>query len=388
MRNQIGFALVLALITPAWAQEAASPAAPAAPAAARAADGDIAEEQATTDLLVAQVRLSLVKARKALKAEQYDDAVSYARTAQVAMKKLPKELDLSVYQLQAEGILARVEKLGQRNQPLTAGSVPPQGTGAGQSSGSTQSGGATQATTLAPGEIRVIEVTPAQPSQADASKPERVAQSPKAQAKHDDDDDDDADDDDNGQDDVAPAEYDRNRLPEQMSTRDAIRDSDLNVLMRSDEARIAPDADMAYPPDWREITGKRRAMRDGAIYRSPGHVGKDGKEWHMAIYDLSELSYVPPDFSSPTQFNVVDAYESAAYRDALRQRSEIFNGFAEDLAMGLPLLRFFGSAGIDPMVLRGPKYSREKTQQIVEMIRTMSDRSEEPKVIVLPYVNP
>jgi hypothetical protein len=296
-------------------------------------DGDVSEARAAQDLAVAQVRLNLVRARKALKDERLDEALRLTESVQAWLRKLPAGVDVSVYELQAEGILARLAKANKLpGAPLTAGSAPPDETAA------------------------------TSPAASSETKDEKSA------SEH-----------------VAPAPYDQSRLAEQRDAQGHVSGSDLNVLIRSDEARVAPDQVLSYPSDWPQIVEKRREYSDGAIYRSPSHTGSDGKEWNTAVYDLSELSYVVPDFAPPALLDLVDSTESALYRDAVRFRSEIFSGYAEDLAAGIPLLRFFGSAGLDPLVLRGPKYSREKTQQIVEMIRASADKSTDPKIIILPY---
>ena len=82
---------------------------------------------------------------------------------------------------------------------------------------------------------------------------------------------------------------------------------------------------------------------------------------------------MPPDFT-PIEFNPVASHRNALDRAALRWQSQIFRGRAEDLAAGIPLLRYFG--GVDDMAYRGPKYSMERQRQIVELIEAFTGTPE------------
>ena len=76
------------------------------------ADLSQAEHEARIDLTLAQSRLELVLARKALRTGKVRDAAVRAQRVLGLLEELPRELDASEYELQAEGILARAEKAG------------------------------------------------------------------------------------------------------------------------------------------------------------------------------------------------------------------------------------------------------------------------------------
>jgi hypothetical protein len=143
------------------------------------------------------------------------------------------------------------------------------------------------------------------------------------------------------------------------------------ALTEADEGRLIPRGVVSYPPDWRERMAKRKKWADGVIARSPSTYDKDGREWYAAIYDIHDLTYVPPDFANER----IMAHSSVLLRDALdrqalRDGSMIFRGTAADLAAGIPLLRYFG--GVDPWLARGPKYSPQRQQAVIDLIRALT----------------
>jgi hypothetical protein len=106
------------------------------------------------------------------------------------------------------------------------------------------------------------------------------------------------------------------------------------------------------------------------VARSPSWFDKDGREWYVAIYDVHDLIYVPPDFLRSAW--VADHRfrpQMLRDREALRDNSFLFRGWNgwESLEFGIPLLRYFG--GVDPWIDRGPKYSPEKQRELVRMIQ-------------------
>ena len=64
-----------------------------------------------------------------------------------------------------------------------------------------------------------------------------------------------------------------------------------------------------------------------------------------------------PHFGSTSVFSLRDEARNVADRAALRQSSEIFTGYARDLALGLPLLRYFG--GVDDSYVPPPDNTEE-----------------------------
>ena len=101
-----------------------------------------------------------------------------------------------------------------------------------------------------------------------------------------------------------------------------------------------------FPVDWAPKTARRKAHRDGRIWKGPNRTTKDGKTFYTAIYDESDLLLIPPaQFRPPPETNTQLAITNALDREALRQYSDIFTGTARDLAEGIPLLQYFG--GLD-----------------------------------------
>ncbi len=100
-------------------------------------------------------------------------------------------------------------------------------------------------------------------------------------------------------------------------------------------------------------------------------MDKDGREWYVAIYDIRDVTYQPPDFHATDGLSLTQSLRDTLDRDALRRSSYLFNGYPEDLAAGIPLLRYFG--GIDDFEYRGPKYSQERRQQVIDMIKRFTE---------------
>ncbi len=156
----------------------------------------------------------------------------------------------------------------------------------------------------------------------------------------------------------------------------------VRVLHSTDEVQIVPLGEISYPPDWPERVARRERYRGGQVARSASWIDDQGRERYVAIYDIHDLIYVPPDFQPPFSLVLPEELRNQLDREALRLRSQIFNGYAEDLAAGIPLLRFFG--GVDDYEFRGPKYSTERQKHIAEMIRAFTQRSDESKIILVP----
>lgn len=279
------------------------------------------ERQARIDATVATARLELVLSRKALRDERYEDAAGKAQRVLALLRQLPPHVDVSVYELQAEGILAKAARKGVNVSTGSVG-VPPD-----------------------VGQRR---------RPAGNAAPDRYSYRPAGEIV-------DAD--------VLTVPEDE-RLYRQAALEGAYRESEARVLVEADEARVVPGGVISYPDNWPEIVRKREKYRGGMIARSPSWYDKDGREWYVAVYDIHDLILVPPDFTPPMQFNPGLALRDALDRDALRWRSHIFRGGAANLAAGIPLLRYFG--GVDDMAFRGPKYSMERQREIVEIIKAFT----------------
>ena len=164
---------------------------------------------------------------------------------------------------------------------------------------------------------------------------------------------------------------DQQRYFYERSLYDAYKATEARQLTEADEARVVPDGEMSFPNDWPERVAKRAKYADGQIARSKSWVDNEGREWYVAIYDIQDVTYLPPDFHATDGLSITRQLRDTLDRDALRQRSYLFNGYPEDLAGGIPLLRYFG--GVDDFAMRGPKYSHERRQQVIDMIKRFTD---------------
>lgn len=315
-----------ALVEQAAARRAAAPAAAATPAPAKrehaaaepAADDLLAQEQqAQAELTLAQVRVELIQARKAYRAGDARTAVQKARAVLARLARLPADVDATQYELQAEGILAKLARDPRSAAALSDG----------------------RATTHASDDCD-----------------DRPGEHPTTTRV---------------MDQNAVRQNSRERVGYQAELWEKYNDWEADQIVDGDAARMGPPAGewVQYPDNWSEIVRKRARYAGGLIARGPAVRDGNDREWFTGIYEINDLTYVPPDFQPARGLTPDEELRNQLDRDALRYGSEIFNGFPEDLAAGIPLLRFFG--GTDDFALRGPKFSEEKHRAVVELIRAM-----------------
>lgn len=284
------------------------------------------ETRARTELALAKAKLELVLARKALKTGESVDAAQHADAAVAALVGVAGD-DAEAARLQAEGVLSRAGIRGpQRDQPNARPTATPDRRDWAYRPGS-----------------RAIDKAGVQ-----------------ARDQH--------------------QEFYEDGL------RETVRSDELRRLIETDEARLAPRGEIEYPADWPDRIAARFEYEGGQIARSDSSIDANGREWFTAVYDISDLTYVPPNFGGAPIF---DAYANAlrtANLAALRERSFIFGGYPEDLAAGLPLLNYLG--GLDDYAYMGPRHSYERQREIVEMMRAFTEHGGEPKIISQPPVGP
>jgi hypothetical protein len=329
------------------------------------------EREARIDVTLAQARLELVLARKALKAQDHKAAALRAQRVLNLLKELPREVDASVYELQAEGILARAEKAGVDVSALGAAAaaepalpgfedyLDDQARAAGRvARGYT---GADRDTIDTRGDVQALRQRTLR-----RQVPDDYGYRPGKEIF----------------DTEAILERDRQRLYYEDALRTAYQADEARRLTEVDEARVVPEGDIAYPDDWPGKMARRAKYAGGEIARSQSWIDQDGREWYVAIYDIRDLIYVPPDFQPAASLDLEENLRNALDREALRLYSGIFHSYyPDDIAAGIPLLRYFG--GVDEFALRGPKYSVERQQQIVEMIKAFTTQTTESKIIPL-----
>ncbi len=145
---------------------------------------------------------------------------------------------------------------------------------------------------------------------------------------------------------------------------EALRRQRAEVILSNNEAALATPG-MTFPADWREKSHRRARYSEGVIYESKPRVGEDGKTYITAIYDLGDLVHPVPNFYASYPGTARQQRIETLDRQYLRERSQIFNGWPEDLAAGLPLLHFFG--GIDNNAVSMRTDPRE-TERIIRLL--------------------
>ena len=145
----------------------------------------------------------------------------------------------------------------------------------------------------------------------------------------------------------------------------ALRRSRARIFVNQNQAAMPPLRDMTFPVDWTEKTARRSKYRGGLIHKGKPFVGKDGKTYYTAIYDLGDLVHPVPNFYATYPGTAYEQRRETLDRLDLRERSQIFNGYAEDLAEGLPLLPYFG--GIDNNAL-STRTDPQETERILQIL--------------------
>jgi hypothetical protein len=314
----------------------------AEPAPADAADLGTQERAARDDLTLARVRLEIISARRELRdAATMESAARRAQRALQLLRTVSPDRDTSELELQGEGVLARAAR---------AGVVIEREAGAGASSAGASVGN---------GSLSACD----RPCDRCGGPACRHAGGPDTPTRR-------------------RLEQNSESWRAQDWIKTATAETELRALRSADEAGKAPRGDVEYPPDWPERTRRRAAQQGAGMISSPSWVGADGRQWNATVYDITDLTYVPPDFTSAVGVNPALDAANALDRDALRLRSMIFSGDARDLAAGLPLLNYLG--GVDPYLIRGPKYSRERQQAIVDLIDGFLSRPDTARVISIP----
>lgn len=334
------------------------------------------ERQARIDAALATAKLEIILARRALRERAYDQAARRAAGVLRGLATAPAGVDAGEIELQAEGILAKTARHGVNVAAIDQSIVA-----------STEGGDVAAAPTDDPGVRAAIRIARSfggvDTDDIDTTGDDTVLRQRLAK-----------------QDSSGPLgprpgkavidtdsilERDRQRIFHEGSLRDAVTADEARRITEADEARIAGDAWVSYPDDWPRRVARRKPWEGGQIARSSSWSDRDGREWYAAVYDVRDLIYMPPDFQAFTldpRLELVQALD----RNALRFGGQLFRGWGDDLAHGIPLLRFFGP-GLDDFVYRGPKYSAERQQQIVKMIEVFTgQRAAEPMVISLPPV--
>lgn len=369
--TRITVLLVLAIVTTTTADDLASDramlaqtaqenvAAPPKPPTAARDNLDDAERTARTEANLALARLELILARKDLKSGEHVSAARRAHQVLALLDQIPPEVDVQEMSLQAEGILSRSQRAGVDTSKLRrdARATAPLQPGDADRDRQTQAAVRVSRQYTGPPRDDVDAPADARALRARALR-EQVSESVRYRPGR------------------ALVDIDAilatnaQRLHYEGVLREAYKSDEMRILVQSDESRLLPDDVVGYPPDWPERTQRRARYADGVIARTPSWTDQDGQEWYIAVYDIHDLIYVPPDFGLEAQFSANQfAARNAADRAALR--GDLFDGLVwgsvrpED---AIPLLRYFG--GVNAWIDRGPKYSLERQREIVNLIQT------------------
>ena len=350
-----------------------------------ATDLNQAEQQARVDLTLAQSRLELVLARKALRTNQFKDAATRAQRVLGLLKELPREVDASEYELQSEGILARAEKAGVDVAALAeqAPEPPPPGFDDYLDDQTRAAAEVARRYTGADRDTIDTRVDPRTLRQRTLrrQRPDDYGYRPGKEIF-------DVD---------TILERDRQRLYYEDALWKTYSADAARLLTEADEARVVPAGEVAYPDDWPEKTAKRAKYADGEIARSQSWIDQDGREWYVAIYDINDLTINPPRIDPVYSLDLAENMYYALDRHALRWGLGAYNlgwgaygrGWGPfhyrdpwDWGPYYPQAHYFG--GMPSLGWRQPLHSAERQEQIVEMIKAFTMRSTESKIISLP----
>lgn len=322
-------------------------------------DTSEAERAARAEANLALAKLELVLGRKALRAEEYKDAARKAHHALVLLRQLPPDVDADEYELQAEGILGRAAEAGvdvaalaydaAETAPLREEDVELDRRVQAAARIVRQYNGPPRADIDSSGDARALRERTLR-----RQMPDRHGYRPGREII-----------------DVgAIVARDEQGLPYQGALREAYRADEVRMLIEADEARLIPSGVISYPRDWPERMRRREKYAGGMIARSPSWHDKDGREWYVAIYDIHDLIYVPPQFDIGYGYGDGGTLRDTLDRQALRDYSFIFRGMPEDLAAGIPLLRYFG--GVNTYAGAPAQFDLDRQREIVEMIRAFT----------------
>jgi hypothetical protein len=124
---------------------------------------------------------------------------------------------------------------------------------------------------------------------------------------------------------------------------------------------------VVYPSDWRS-TADRVPDRSGVLFEGVPFENDQGKVVQTVIYDVRSLLLPRLSFQYIPGSDLHSISQSTSDREALRRGSEIFNGYADDLAEGIPLLGQFGGVGNWPATFGNGDKEMAELLRIIEGI--------------------
>lgn len=265
-----------------------------------------AERHAELQLTVGTIRLGVLKAKTRLARHQPQSALLIAERSLQAVDLLPETLDREALAKPLHDIIAKAR---QQLEAAKSGSNKP--------------------------------APPTGETRAARAQPEDIAPGPAAQLN------------DMGAREMAPIQGKTSKPMRTNLQRLAFRpkrklDADARANVDDALVRLAGTPNditeriMIYPADWASRTAQRSRDDDGIIFETPEFRDENGDLRKTVVYDVGALTHAAPYFHDAPQLDLAVITRSLADREALRYRSQIFNGYAEDVAAGIPLLPYFG----------------------------------------------
>lgn len=275
------------------------------------------EREAELELMVSAARLGALKARARLAQAKYDEAIELAGSALEAVARLPASVDRTEY-LEPLLEVLRAAEAGR------AGKTPRTPTGA----------------TL--GEFAPPLDRPTGPTPQQRYYPDRVRF-----------------------DEEEANTQDAERYYYEADARRLYKADEADALARMAEDRRIPKGWLVYPDDWAELSQRRARFRDGILWQGPEFRDDDGELRRTVVYDVGALLMDVPNFTGAPILDLAMMTQFIHDRAALRQHSQIFTGYAHELAEGIPLLRYFG--GVDENHLY-PSGTGERYSELLHLI--------------------
>ena len=280
--------------------------------------------------IIRSLRLNLLQAREALRSGDADLALSRVEAARAAMKTLPRDVDVSVYRHELDRMASAAKSRARRDrtdEPVRMSDSPPPASSPWEGA-----------------DMRPAEATPRYapdggiiPSSAFPMPDDPIY-----------------------------------RFQRELDA--AIRNTRAIAYFGVDAANIVPHDTVTMPDDFPEKSARRTRFQDGEIYRGPVARNADGQDEYTAVYDIGDLVRPIPDLYG-IDGDVGIYLNSQLDRDAIRRRSMMFAGYADDLAAGIPVLQFYG--GINNWAVN-PRTDPFELERVLRTIDTFVGRHGAP----------
>jgi len=122
---------------------------------------------------------------------------------------------------------------------------------------------------------------------------------------------------------------------------------------------------VVYPEDW-QSSKAGTGNSAGVLYEGPPFEDDQGQVVKTIVYDVRSLLLPRLNFQYIPLGDLHGISRTISDREALRRSSEIFNGDADDLAAGIPLLGYFGGVGNWPATIGDGQQEMAELARIIE----------------------